>query len=199
MSTEKRKVSTDALETLGTIIQDGGRDAIHLAVEPVIAGEELRPGANVGLRAGKAFSGTDKAYPNWVEKHLGIVDPFLKQPVNPGEKFWLVVYPRQITSLRHVWSHPDFPEDSPTNKSGATTDPIQTAKDWITQWGALYSLSYEELMSVADENTNGGYEYINVGNLEGLSVPDEFWDNYEIIRDKKVSDSDRSSFFSCSC
>lgn len=37
---DKRSVSTDALETLGTIIDDrAGRDAIHLAVEPVHAGE----------------------------------------------------------------------------------------------------------------------------------------------------------------
>lgn len=53
MSADNRSVSTDALATLGTIIDESaGRDAIHLAVEPVIAGEELRPGADVGLRNG---------------------------------------------------------------------------------------------------------------------------------------------------
>lgn len=37
---DKRSVATDALETLGTIIDDKQkRDAIHLAVEPVVAGE----------------------------------------------------------------------------------------------------------------------------------------------------------------
>jgi hypothetical protein len=40
-----RSVATDALATLGTIIDDTQkRDAIHIAVEPVIAGERLRPG-----------------------------------------------------------------------------------------------------------------------------------------------------------
>lgn len=47
MSADNRSISTDALATLGTIIKDGGRDAIHLAVEPVIAGEELRPAADI--------------------------------------------------------------------------------------------------------------------------------------------------------
>lgn len=45
MSADNRKVTTDALETLGTIIGTSeGRDAIHLAVEPVEAGERLSPG-----------------------------------------------------------------------------------------------------------------------------------------------------------
>lgn len=102
---EKRSVTTDALFTLGTIIGEGaGRDAIHLAVEPVIAAETLRPGQDIGLQEDGKAAG-------WVAKHVGIVDPFLKDMVMPGQKFWLIVYPRQITSLRHVWEHPSFPEE----------------------------------------------------------------------------------------
>lgn len=98
---DKRSVHTDALETLGTIIgDDEHRDAIHLAVEPVEAGEWLVPGQDISLVNGKAFNRTGK--------HVGIVDPFLKEPIAPGQKFWLVVYPRMITSLRHVWTHPSF-------------------------------------------------------------------------------------------
>lgn len=48
---EDRAVFTDALHTLGTVIDaTQGRDAIHLAVEPVIAGEMLKPGQDVGFR-----------------------------------------------------------------------------------------------------------------------------------------------------
>lgn len=100
---DKRSVHTDALETLGTIIGDSEkRDAIHLAVEPVEAGEWLVPGQDISLVNGKAFNRTGK--------HIGIVDPFIKEPIAPGQKFWLVVYPRMITSLRHVWTHPSFPD-----------------------------------------------------------------------------------------
>ncbi|EEE06880.1 MULTISPECIES: hypothetical protein [Burkholderia cepacia complex] len=71
---DKRSVHTDALETLGTIIGPSEkRDAIHLAVEPVIAAEYLYPGSHVALTPdGKAYRS-----PNGV----GIVDPFLTRDV----------------------------------------------------------------------------------------------------------------------
>jgi len=63
MSADKRSVSTDALATLGTIIDDtAGRDAIHLAVEPIIAGEKLYPGQDVGISEGKAYQ-ADHQFP----------------------------------------------------------------------------------------------------------------------------------------
>jgi hypothetical protein len=103
MTADNRSVFTDALETLGTIIDDTQkRDAIHLAVEPVQADEKLYPGQHIGLKHnGKAgITGIPS----------GIVDPFLSGPVFPDQWFWLVVFPRKITSLRHVWTHPAFDE-----------------------------------------------------------------------------------------
>jgi len=100
---DKRSVATDALETLGTIISSKEkRDAIHLAVENAVAAHTLYAGQDVGLEEGKATIHAAKL--------LGIVDPFVKGPIHTGQRFWLVVYPRQIHSLRHVWTHPDFPE-----------------------------------------------------------------------------------------
>ena len=106
---DKRSVSTDALETLGTapLADTEARDAIHLAVEPVIAGESLAPGQDVYLTQG--IDGCLYAMGSGSGKFVGIVDPFLKGPVTKDNRFWLVVYPRQIRSLRHVWEHPDFP------------------------------------------------------------------------------------------
>src|SRR4051812_26859121 len=93
--TDKRSVFTDALETLGTIIDDTQkRDAIHLAVEPVVAQSCLEPGQNV--------TQTGYRYETPFCKFVGIVDPFLKEDVQPGQRFWLVLYPRTIKSLRHV-------------------------------------------------------------------------------------------------
>ncbi len=69
----KKSIHTDALETLGiTIDEHEKRDAIHLAIEPVIVGEILYPGQNIGLRDGKEASIPDDL------KYLGIVDPFNK-------------------------------------------------------------------------------------------------------------------------
>lgn len=99
----ERPVTTDALETLGTIhITPQHRDAIHLAVEPVIAGVDLLPGQHIVVDNGVAW-------PTAIGGGLGIVDPFLKLPVERGQPFWFVMYPRQVHTLRHVWTHPAFP------------------------------------------------------------------------------------------
>lgn len=114
MSADNRTVATDALETLGLIhFKPEHRDAIHLAVEAVEAGEVISPGSDIGIAMnGKAYeAGMSRRIDDLVQnvKALGIADPFLKKPVEEGNRFWLVVYPRQIKSLRHVWEHPDFP------------------------------------------------------------------------------------------
>ena len=83
MSTDKRSVATDALETLGTIIGNNEkRDAIHLGVEPVTAAHLLSPGDHIGIdSAGMAVN------VRYGAKALGIVDPFLINDVQKGEKF----------------------------------------------------------------------------------------------------------------
>jgi len=189
-NTDKRTVATDALETLGTIITSGGRDAIHLAVEPVVAGQYLSPGDHVGLIDGKAVLRSEGGC-------LGIVDPFLANKVRPGEMFWLVVYPRQITSLRHVWEHPAFPPEGAAPVRA--DDPVAVSRKWIENFAASIPLGYEVVMAGAREYVRDG-EYLCFGGLlEGESVPDEFWPHYERVTGETVPERDRGSFFTCSC
>lgn len=185
---DKRTVSTDALATLGTIITEGGRDAIHLAVEPVEAGEQLYPGQHIGLFGGKAST---KA-----PVKLGIVDPFITGFIPEGHKFWLIVYPRTITSLRHVWSHPAFDEEkSPISDLSEE----EKSKQWLMNYARDIDETYDHLMAVADSYQGDGYsDYIvQGGRFEGEITPEEFWDHYAIVRHNK--NPKRESFFSCSC
>ena len=201
MSGDKRSVSTDALETLGTIIDErAGRDAIHLAVEPVVADIRLFPGQDVGLDAsGHATS---------MVPPLGIVDPFLKQPVQPGERFWLIVYPRQITSLRHVWTHPEFPESSAANP--AMTSSEIWLRGWCSQSGVA---TYEQFIQAVKTGSSGKLDE-PYGDFYGLtfddgrfctcgyenkevSIPNEFWDHLEVVTGQKFRT--RTDYFSCSC
>ena len=145
---DKRKVSTDALETLGTIIDENEkRDAIHLAVCPVVAKEKLHPGQDVGA------DGTTK-------EPVGIVDPFLKQVVLPGQYFWLVIYPRQINSLRHVWSHPAFPDErieSQINLTGSVWSNPEFPDEYSVKAGS-YEESYEWIKQYAESLDRKRYE-----------------------------------------
>jgi hypothetical protein len=195
MSADKRSVATDALETLGTIISDDEkRDAIHLAVEPVVAGESLRAGDHIALRGGVAIRAAR-------DYGLGIVDPFLSVDVKAGERFWLVVYPRQITSLRHVWEHPAFPASPDVTLAPRYSE----SEQWIRDFAARIPLDYGVLMDGArmwvDSQKRGqwgGYLCFD-GLLEGESVPDEFWPHYEAVTGEKVEEGHRGSFFTCSC
>lgn len=187
MASDKRSVSTDALETLGTIIGEGaGRDAIHLAVEPVIAGCQLYPGQAIGL------SPDGKALPVTLSKGLGIVDPFLPHVVQKGERFWLVVYPRQITSLRHVWTHPDF-GDAPSNPASKAL-----SEEWMRRFVAtLGGPSYEDVISVASYGGDDGYLCFGEEFDGPRDIPTEFWDHMEVITGKKVTN--RAHSFRCAC
>ena len=109
-----RTPSTDALETLGMIhFKPEHRDAIHLAVDPVVAGCNMPTGQRIGIVNGVAYpAGAEVLIGDTVVKvpYHGIVDPFLPTGVSISDKFWFVMAPRMVTSLRHVWNHPAFPE-----------------------------------------------------------------------------------------
>lgn len=212
---DKRKVSTDALETLGTIIDSTAkRDAIHVGVEPVEAGEKLYTGQDIALIEDKAYASTAILQSKGI-KPVGIVDPFLKEPaVFPGQWFWLIVYPRTITSLRHVWEHPDFPASIPKElpeyipsikEIRSASDQKEASHKWLLNFAAGYSFSYAEIMAAAEDtlksSKNGNYHHYLTGGaeLEGEYVPDEFWYHYGIVTGQEIDKDFSGNFFTCSC
>jgi len=94
-------MKTDNLELGKIITTPQERDAIHIAVYPAVAGEQLGPGQHVGLEDGGAVL---------CDNTIGVVDPYLRTYVRRGERFWLFLYPYTITSLRHDWDHPAIPK-----------------------------------------------------------------------------------------
>lgn len=208
---DKRSVSTDALETLGKIIHPGEkRDAIHLAVNPIMALAQLKPGQHVEIEPNGAVGVLKKT-----KKSVGIVDPFLERPVEKGEYFWLVIYPRVISSLRHVWTHPAF-EDEPavadivdayaniqTAEPGEvhmTMSDFDTSKRWIEEQAADVNMTFDELMEHAKDHVENG-SYVTEYGSDTLrdSFNENFWNHYEVITGAPVASRDRGNFFTCSC
>lgn len=117
---------------LGQIIEgDANRDAIHVAIAPVIAGESLRPGQGIAFESGSTER--VRAYGTTI----GIVDPFLRESVKEGQRFFMVLYPGTITSLRHEWTHPAFPQSKVEN------DERSRSERWL--------MVYAEKMNCYDE------------------------------------------------
>jgi hypothetical protein len=160
------------------------RDAVHIAVAPVVAKTRLKPGQHVGLVS------RDEVGPS---KHpIGIVDPFLKQPVQAGERFYLFLYPGSITSLRHEWTHPAF--------VGAEFMEENESRKYIEQIAERLGYTYKRLMEAADAWVQ--YETYETDNTEAYKkiTPaewDKFWECYEDITGVKVKE--KVPFFECSC
>jgi hypothetical protein len=106
---------------LGKLIESNAfRDAVHIAVAPVVAGETLSPGRHVKL-------GDDlRATSGGASETIGIVDPFLTADVQQGQRFWLFLYPNTVTGLRHAWTHPAFKPKAPALPGGATHEGQQS-------------------------------------------------------------------------
>lgn len=161
------------------------RDAIHIAIAPVIAGEDLNPGEHVGLNEnGEATRLTAKT--------VGIVDPFLLHGVviNKGERFWLCLYQQTITGMRHSWVHPSFPE--------ITGDASAASELWLRNFAASAAgigMDYHELMVAAGRYLENGAMYCFGEDIGYADDFDAFWSHYRNVTGRTGS----GEFFRCAC
>lgn len=162
---------------------DAKRDAIHVACAPVTSDGTLHAGDHIGfVEAGN----TDKVSTN-SGNPIGIVDPFLKSPVRPGQRFWMLLYPKTVTGLRHEWTHPAF--------TGPAATEVDVSKAWLRNIAERCGVSYERMIGAVD-----GDDYINMGDNEDYKDViddqiDEFNRHCSIVLGREVS----AYPFSCSC
>ncbi len=170
---------------LGQLIEtEQSRDAIHIAIAPITAGEPLKPGEHIAVKDGYAVKSGEL---------IGIVDPFLRKAVRIGQKFFICLYPNTITSLKHYWEHPAFNFDNPEPAMNSNS------RDWITRFAERLGYDYEEMIHAAKNYIRDGRYFNGGSSFEGESVPDEFWDHFEKSTGIKVEDDNRNNFFSCAC
>lgn len=170
---------------IGKLIDDtAGRDAIHIAIAPVTAGEDLAPGAHIGFMDDKK-----ELVCGW-KSLIGIVDPFLKDGVKRGERFWMFLYPNTITSLRHEWTHPAF------------EDPKAASEKWLRIFAEQVGLSYAMVLSAAIDFARYG-DYHTFGYDTPSFIYKErplFWKHIEIVTGETFNNATKESMpFTCSC
>lgn len=95
---------------LGKKIEDRQpkRDAVHICILPALACsyDTLVAGTPVIISdKGVAFKCED------LTKAVGIVDPFLQTELNTGDCFWVFIYPKNITNVRHNWELSGVPKE----------------------------------------------------------------------------------------
>lgn len=197
----------DTIELIGTKLDESvKRDAIHIAVIPALASVTMRPGTFVNSQGQPA------------KPYVGVVDPFLTQNVLPGERFFIFLMPKTITSLRHVWSHPAFPEETPASDPDKEVEELKAeyakpvSERWLREFASSIYMNYETLIaaacgeltdSMADvravfEDYGNGETYLCLlGTDAHGTIPDEFWHHLEVLTGKKISQ--RAKYFTCSC
>ena len=173
----------DTLKLIGKILKpDTGRDAVHIAVAPMVAAYRLRVGQAVVIRE----DGTAGAASG--SRGVGIVDPFLTQDPDKGETFYVFLYPGTITSLRHEWEHPDF-KRKPKVKA---EDPKNKSRLWIEAFAQRIGRSYDELMEGAAQQS------LYWGEDDYPSFEMAFWDHWEVVTGK-TRPPGADDFFRCAC
>lgn len=163
------------------------RDAVHIAIVLVTAGEDLKPGQRVKFSDDKTTVIAAERYGDGV---LGVVDPFIDGEAYKGSRFYLCLFPGSITSLRHNWEHPLF--DSTTNKDAA--------RAWIDGFAiSALGISGDHLMSAAERRTYGDWEYDNTEKYKDVdaSMWNVFWKHWETVTGETAPDT--YAPFTCSC
>lgn len=185
---------SETQDLIGKILPaNAERDAIHIAVAPMVAGEPLSAGVPVGLKDGKAHK--------MVKGDIGVVDPFLKVLLRPGDRFYLFLYPNTSTGLRHVYTHPVLDSKEVTDKAAS--------EKWLREFAADIFYDYYDskdfdpyamLLQAAEEGDfciNGQPDWLY---QEGAPEKLEMWHHLEVVLGKTFSFAHKAgSSFRCSC
>lgn len=182
------------------ILGEAKRDAVHIAIAPVTAFERLYSGQQVGVdrkeNASKSF-----------EPIIGVVDPFLPEGPEEGERFFLWLQPGTITSLRHEWTHPAFTRSESVDKEAA----MEWMKDYASRhyyYPNYYTIGEKEVPYTAEFLIKSAREYLIDGEMHVQRGFDDlrdnfdldFWVHFSTITGMDVPDYKRDQTpFSCTC
>lgn len=160
------------------------RDAVHIAVIPAEAGQDLQPGSPVTIVGGVAMASHPLSA-------AGVVSPFLTFPVRKGECFWLMLPPGTITSLRHEWTSPAFPSGAASN---ATFEEKAESEAWLADFigESHYKREISNLLTAGTCTIHGR-------EMQNEWVPNEFWHHLERLTGRQTAEIRSTAYFDCRC
>lgn len=182
------------LRSIGKLVEGSPpRDAVHIAVIAVEAGETLKPGERVAMSDGLAVSSENRAG-DW----HGVVDPYLYNNVAKGERFWLFLQPGSITALTHLWSHYAFPSSNST-----PPDADYVASDaWLRKFADDHAIPLKDLVehAVKGDIDDGHRDWFGTDDDAHNPLDSDFWHHIEIVTGKHYDENHRQlTVFSCTC
>lgn len=167
------------------------RDAIHIAVAPATAGCDLYPGQ--GVRHNPLGEAIGHSNP------IGIVDPFLKDKVRKGQRFWMFLNPGSITSLRHDWTHPEF-KPEPEQAKVAPGDKVRAGL-WLKEFAQRERMDFGRLADIMKNVEESGEAWCgDDDNQESFNDQKaELIHQWEVYTGRPMPHSSNDVYFSCAC
>jgi hypothetical protein len=191
----------DAVATMGAVLPDdaAGRDAVHVAVFSAYSAERVFPGQEVAIIR---HEGRDALVTPNSSHPVAIVDPFLQEPAQAGERFWAYLYPRTITALSHCWSHPAF---EATGEVYAAPASRLASEKWLKDFcNTTCCPGYDVVMAAAErvadghDGSNFSRDHLHFNSDAHGEIPPEFWDHVAVVLGRQIM-GPRARYFSCGC
>lgn len=168
------------------------RDAVHIAVLPVTAGEDMWRGQSVRIIDPNASEIVVHSGP----PSIGIIDPFLTGNVMRGQRVWLLLYPNTITSIRHDWTHPVF------GRTGA----VKAAEEWMREFAEQANLSYRDVMQAGRYSLADDSYFVQRGETFARDLMGDpatriaYWKNFGILTGTAITEKqEEHPVFTCAC
>lgn len=182
----------DPIKTIGKSLKgDELRDAIHIAIMPVILDNWCVPGNSVKF----CYGSKERVKTCEPEDAVGVIDPFVSyRDCEAGSRVWMFLRPNTITGLRHEWTHPEV--DAPI------APVANESETWLHLFADKWNFDYEDMISIG---ICGGHWITAHGvDLHGpheLGADlDQFWKHLSILTGKTFTDVHKESVgWSCSC
>ncbi len=170
---------------------DHYRDAIHVAIAPVTAAVDLKPGQHIRFVNKGDTENVGSCNALDIDA-FGIVDPYLTKTVKKGHRFFAFLYPNPVTSLRHCWTHPAFKDE------GKVDERKVASLAWFRSHEHEYGFDTDNLIAAVLRGE--GYCFNDDAGPD-FARSSEFWHHMMIITGKDFDvDTENDKYqFRCAC